>query len=333
MTVTTTVAGEHAARVPLRLSLELTLRCQARCVTCYNESGPQGTDGRMTTETWESVLGQAAELGVAAVQFIGGEPTLYQGAGGLSRLVDHALRLGLDVEVFSNLIRIPTALWPVLRRSGVSLATSYYSDTAAEHDAITRRRGSYEMTKANIRTAVEYGIPLRAGVIRVREGQRAAEARHELIHLGVDPARIGGDDVRALGRAVGDATGGDDSGPAGQLCGHCTRSRVAVLPNGEVTGCPMSRAVGSGGNVRSASLSEILSGPAWAELSAKIPAPRSLGGCTPDEDSCMPSPGIINSSCFPSHCSPNQDTCEPSSTPGTAGGRTALQLTTRREGA
>ena len=256
MTVTTVAAtDEHTAGVPLQLSLELTQRCQAQCVTCYTESGPWGTDGEMTAENRVLVLDQAAELGVVAVQYIGGEPTLYRGQGGLPRLIDHAVGLGLDVEVFSNLIRIPAPLWVSLRRPGVSLATSYYSTDAAEHDVITRRPGSYEMTKANIAKAIEYGIPLRVGIIRVHEDQRIAEARDELIELGVDPAWIGGDDVRALGRAAG-ATGGGDSGSAGELCGHAPAPAWLYPLHRRGHRLPDSRGVGSGGNVRTTSLHE-----------------------------------------------------------------------------
>lgn len=338
MTVTTLdKPDEHTVQVPRQLSLELTLRCQAQCTMCYNHSGPAGTDGEMTTEHWESVLDQAAELGVKSVQFIGGEPTLYRGEGGLARLIDHALNLDLGVEVFSNLIRIPEALWPALRHDKVTLATSYYSDTAAEHEEITKRRGSYEMTRSNIAKATSYGIPLRVGIIRSLEGQRIAEAREELIRLGVDPERIGGDGVRALGRAAGTAKapGGGEGGPAGHLCGHCTRNRWAVLPSGEVTGCGMSRDVGSGGNVLRQSLRAILAGDSWAQLRATIPAPR--GNCTPNEDSCAPSPGALPATsramaCYPGQgpCSPDQDTCSPHSQSGVNGGPVTVQLTTRK---
>ncbi|MBC3842742.1 hypothetical protein GXW82_28895 [Streptacidiphilus sp. 4-A2] len=88
----------------------------------------------MTRGGWLSVLDQAAQTGFTRVQFIGGEPTLHPA---LSDLVNRAVELGLSVEVFSNLMHVRESLWPVLRQRGVSLATSYYSDQADEHDRIT----------------------------------------------------------------------------------------------------------------------------------------------------------------------------------------------------
>jgi len=67
---------------------------------------------------------------------------------------------------------------------GVKLATSYYSDDAAEHEAITRGRGSHARIKANITEALRRSIPLRVGLVDVQDGQRIEQARAELEALG-----------------------------------------------------------------------------------------------------------------------------------------------------
>lgn len=121
MTVTTEArqADETATRF---LWLDLTRKCQLACTHCLNGSGPDGSHGTMTREDWTRVLDQAAASGVRGVQFFGGEPTMHQHA---VELVDHALTLDLQVEVFSNLVHITPDWWALLRREGVSLATSY----------------------------------------------------------------------------------------------------------------------------------------------------------------------------------------------------------------
>jgi hypothetical protein len=63
--------------------------------------------------------------------------------------------------VFSNLVRVSSELWETFAHRGVRLATSYYSDDAAEHEAITRGRGSHARIKANITEALRRSIPLR----------------------------------------------------------------------------------------------------------------------------------------------------------------------------
>lgn len=168
----------------------------------------------------------------------------------------------------------------------MSLATSYYSDDPGQHDAITGRRGSHARARANIAQAVRRRIPLRAGIITVREGQRVAQAHAELEALGV--TRIGTDRLRHLGRAAG--AGRPE---VSELRGNCGHGIAAVLSSGDVTPCVMARWL-TAGNVREVPLADILSGPAMAAAVTAIPArsgnARNLDPCKPDSDSdiCQP---------------------------------------------
>ncbi|MGP3987813.1 radical SAM protein [Streptomyces sp. 3N207] len=211
---------------PSVVGLEITGACQLQCTQCFAESGPNGTHGAMTASDWRRVISDAAAMGAREVQLVGGEPTTHPA---WAELVDHALSLRLRVEVYSNLFHIKPGWWRLLAREGVRLATSYYSDRAQEHDAITTRPGSYERTRANIAEAVQRGIPLRVGIVSVLPGQRVIEARRELEALGVTKIRM--DRTRRLGRASLPGTGKDSA----ELCGRCGHGQAAVLPSGEVT--------------------------------------------------------------------------------------------------
>lgn len=265
------------------LWLELTGRCGLACAHCYAGSSPSGGHGVMTGAGWRSVITQAADLGVAMAQFIGGEPTLHPQ---FADLLSCAVEAGLAAEVYTNLTHVRDSWWDLFACPRVSLATSYYSDDPGQHDAITGRRGSHARTRANIAEAVRRGIPLRAGIISVREGQRAAQAHADLEALGV--TRIGTDRLRHLGRAAG--AGQPD---VSELCGNCGRGIAAILPSGDVTPCVMARWL-TAGNVRETPLADILSGPAMAAAIAVIPArsrnARNADPCKPDSDSdiCQP---------------------------------------------
>ncbi|WP_188277483.1 radical SAM protein [Streptomyces sp. CBMA152] len=133
------------------------------------------------------------------------------------------------------------AWWELFALPGVSLATSYYSPTAAGHQEVTGRKGSFVRTRANIGEAVRRGIPLRVGIVDVPGGNHAARARDDLVRLGVDPKRIKTDRVRAVGRAT------ETLGRAfrtAELCGRCGLGRAAVLPSGDVA--PLRARQGSG---------------------------------------------------------------------------------------
>ncbi|MGK5532926.1 radical SAM protein [Streptomyces sp. URMC 129] len=281
------------------LWLDLTRKCQLACVHCYNASGPDGGHGTMTREDWIALLDQAADCGVDHVQFIGGEPTTHPHA---AELVGHALGVGLRVEVFSNLVRVTDQWWELFRREGVTLATSYYSDRAEEHDAMTGRR-SHARTRANIEKAIGLGIPLRVGIIGNSE-QRIAAAKRDLEALGV--TRIGADHVRAFGR------GGQDQAPdPGNLCGRCGAGRAAIGPNGDVSPCVFSGWMNVG-NIQDAPLAAILGSAAMTEANATIrSAVRTERKCRPDKDKCYPD----QTPCFPAKgpCRPDQSPPTPCS--------------------
>ncbi|MGW6933832.1 radical SAM/SPASM domain-containing protein [Lentzea sp. NPDC054927] len=258
--------------------LEITGKCQLSCTHCYADSGPRGTQGVMRPPDWLRVVDHVAELGAHSVQFIGGEPTSHPD---LPEFVDRALGAGLAVEIFSNLVHIGPRLWDTFSRPGVRLATSYYSDTASQHDAITRRRGSHARTRANIAEALHRDIPLRAGVIDVSTSnhigqQRTRAARDELVQLGVP--HVGVDNLRGVGR------GANASPAADQLCGRCGHGAVAISSTGEVWPCVFARWI-SLGNIVDTDLRTILStapssGPAVTGPSCW---PQGGGSCAPND--------------------------------------------------
>lgn len=254
------------------LELEITGKCQLTCTHCLSESSPQATHGMMTPSDWRAVIIDAAMLKIPQVQLIGGEPTVNPH---WIRYTDLALFLGLRVQVYSNLFHVREEWWEVFQRDGVTLGTSYYSNDPAEHDTITGRPGSYTRTRSNIREAVRRGIPVRAGIVEVLPDQRIIEAREELRSLGV--RQIQTDRARAIGRA---ALPGQTP-TVDELCGNCGRGRAAVLPNGDLSGCVLSRFLPTG-NVRESPLADILGSPKWSKTIASIP-PRSLEACTPDD--------------------------------------------------
>jgi MoaA/NifB/PqqE/SkfB family radical SAM enzyme len=273
--------------------LEITGKCQLSCTHCYAESGPRGDEGVLRTHDWFRVVDDLAELGAHSIQFIGGEPTLHPD---LPEFVDRALTAGLEVEVFSNLVHIGPRLWETFSRPGVRLATSYYSDTASQHEAVTRRRGSHARTRANIAEALSRDIPLRAGVIDVSSSgrigrQRTRAAQADLSSLGV--AEVGVDRLRRVGRGANASPGSDQPGVAqpdvDQLCGRCGHGAVAISPSGEVWPCVFARRTPLG-NVLDTDLATILSA---TRLTAPVTAgpscwPQGGGSCAPNDDPPRP---------------------------------------------
>jgi MoaA/NifB/PqqE/SkfB family radical SAM enzyme len=263
---------------------EITSECQLTCQMCYAASGPGKGHGTMTPGNWENAITQAASLGARHIIFIGGEPTLNRA---LPRLTRHALTAGLHAEIYTNLVHITPALWELFQLPGVTLATSWYTTDRGQHAAITGR-DTWRQTKANITRAARLGIPLRAGIITgIIPRQQAADAEHELRALGV--THTGTDHVRHFGRGtLPDPT---------QACGHCGRGIAAILPDGTVTPCPMTRWLRVG-SIHHAPLGTILGEPMIA-AAATLPA----AAARPCNPKCVPD-SWCDPLCHPGACKP-----------------------------
>ncbi|MEV4889085.1 radical SAM/SPASM domain-containing protein [Nonomuraea sp. NPDC055795] len=254
---------------------EITGKCQLACTHCYADSGPDGTHGTMTIHEWLTAISHAAQLGARMVQYIGGEPTLHPG---LPTLIGHALGDGLDVEVYTNLVHVTPTMWDVFAQPGVRLATSYYTDDPDQHRQITGRK-TLHRTRTNITQALAMGIPLRAGIIDMHDGQHVEQAKAQLAHLGV--TNIGIDRMRLLGRPARQAC------DASELCGRCGDGIAAILPDGTVTPCPLGRWL-KAGNLRDLGLGELYAGANRLAAAAGVHAQR-MPPCEPDGDGqCEP---------------------------------------------
>ncbi|WP_342786834.1 radical SAM protein [Streptomyces qinzhouensis] len=272
------------------MSLEITGRCQLTCPShCYAQAGPTRGHGTMALGDWLRIIDEAVALGATTLQVIGGEPTLHPG---FTELVEHALRLGVNVRVYSNLQRIREDHWALFEHPSATVATTVYSDEPAEHDAITARRGSHAATVGNVAEALRRGVSVHVAVVDLGGGQRAEEARAAMLALGVRSVHL--DRVRPVGNAT------DGLPSASALCGRCGMGKAAVLPDGSVAVCEIGRFLTGGSVAGGASLAAVLADGRWAEATARVPRRPGADPCPPD---CAPS----NDTCGPS----KGDTCNP----------------------
>jgi radical SAM protein with 4Fe4S-binding SPASM domain len=256
-----------------QLFVELTARCNERCVHCYAESSPE-RDEALDAPAVRAVLDDARALGFTAVQFTGGDPLL---SPVLLPSVAYAASLGFErIEVYTNGLALGETLLASLARYGVAYAFSFYSFDPDTHDAITRTPGSQRRTAAAIARVIAAGARARASVIVMDQNRDHAEAtRAFLIGLGVPERAIGMDVQRSVGRGLmtikhkdsGIALHGgapshraaepDAEGGARDVA---FSGRVAVSYDGTVYPCIFSRGFRLG-SVRERGLSEILREP------------------------------------------------------------------------
>lgn len=246
-----------------QLFVELTARCNERCVHCYADSSPEREEA-LDDATMRRVLADGRALGFTKVQLTGGDPLI---SPLCAPAAAYARELGYpEVEVYTNGLALGDRLLAELAAQRVAFAFSFYSADPAVHDAITRTPGSQRRTLEAIERARAAGLSVRVSIIVMDENQATAAAtRALLLARGLGENAIHLDVQRSVGRGLMTITP-KASAIAGPLGGHRQdtawpfEGRAAVSYDGTVFPCIFSRAFPLG-SVHEQSLRAILSDP------------------------------------------------------------------------
>jgi AdoMet-dependent heme synthase len=123
--------------VPLSAHLDITWRCNERCVHCYLD---HDAEGEMSTNEIKSVLRQLAESGTFFLSISGGEPLFRQDC---FEILEYARALGFNVKLKTNAVMIGLKEAERLKQLGIEqVQISIYSHRPEVHDAITKLPGS-----------------------------------------------------------------------------------------------------------------------------------------------------------------------------------------------
>ena len=249
-----------------QLFVELTARCNERCVHCYADSSPEREEA-LEQDTVFAVLEDGRALGFQRLQLTGGDPLI---SPLCVPAAERARALGYpQIEIYTNGLALGERLLQQLAAQQVAFAFSFYSADPAVHDAITRTPGSQRRTLDAIGRVLAAGLDARASIIAMDQNHAQVEAtRALLLACGLAAEAIHVDVQRSVGRGLMTITP-KASGlvtPAQPLGGHRQdaqwpfEGRAAVSYDGTVFPCIFSRAFPLG-NVHAQRLQAILSDP------------------------------------------------------------------------
>jgi radical SAM protein with 4Fe4S-binding SPASM domain len=127
--------------VPISAQIDLTYRCNERCVHCYLDHNDHG---EMTTAEIKDLLDQMADAGVFYLNLSGGEILMRRD---FFEILEHARLRTFCVKLKTNGVLIRKKEAQRLRALGVeSIQISVYSHRAEVHDAITKMPGSFRQS-------------------------------------------------------------------------------------------------------------------------------------------------------------------------------------------
>jgi radical SAM protein with 4Fe4S-binding SPASM domain len=264
------VERARAASTPLHVLLELTYRCNVRCVHCYLA----GREDEMTLSEWTGVLDALAAEGSLIVTLSGGEVLLRRD---FFDIAGAAKERGFAMRIFTNGTLVDArAADRLADLNPIVVEMSLLGGSAETHDAITLKKGSFARTIRAAELLGQRGVRvklkttlMRGNVAEARRMEQVAArlgAQHQVAFV-LMPKRDGDQspvalqiDDRALRRylqrrerdlpeAPVPLAVGDDG-----LC-SAGRSACSISPSGDVYPCvllPM-----KAGNVREHPFAEI----------------------------------------------------------------------------
>ena len=139
--------------IPLSVQLDLTYRCNERCVHCYLDHDDHG---EMTTAEIKDLLDQMADAGVFYLTISGGEILMRRD---FFEILEYARLRTFCIKLKTNGILIRQKEADRIKALGVdSVQISIYSHLPEVHDAITKLPGSLEDSIEAIRRLRAHGI-------------------------------------------------------------------------------------------------------------------------------------------------------------------------------
>jgi AdoMet-dependent heme synthase len=169
--------------IPLSVQLDLTYRCNERCVHCYLDHNDKG---EMTTAEIQRLLNEMAEAGVFILTLSGGEIFLRKD---FFEILEYARRrLTFCVKLKTNAILIREREAARIRELGVeSIQISIYSHRPEVHDAITLVPGSLKRSLDAIRFLKSQGLRvIMANVLMIQNLADYPGVRALAAELGVE---------------------------------------------------------------------------------------------------------------------------------------------------
>jgi len=148
-------------RVPISVTLELTRRCNLRCVHCYlgsQEEQHRNATEEMDTAQVKRVIDEAVEAGCLYLLLTGGDPMMRRDFDEIYR---YARRQGLVVTVFADGVLVNDAMLELFRElPPQTVEISLYGATAQTYERVTRVKGSFQRCLDGIHRLLDAGIPV-----------------------------------------------------------------------------------------------------------------------------------------------------------------------------
>jgi len=156
------IQNTGAKRIPLSGTLELTFRCNNRCVHCYVNKGIDDNTEKEKELTYTEIcqiLDDIAEAGCLWLLLTGGEPLVRED---FTDIYMYAKKRGFLITLFTNGTLVTPSLADLMKEFPPrSIEVTLYAVTEGTYERMTRSPGSYKKCMKGISLLLERSLPLK----------------------------------------------------------------------------------------------------------------------------------------------------------------------------
>lgn len=179
----------------LGVYLELTEKCNLKCIHCYNDSGNSNTEIKF--DTLKKLINYLKDNNINSITFSGGEPLLYSH---IVELLEYCYKKNMRVNLISNL--------HFLNDEILNLITKYHTSIQISIDGINevfnqiRKKGNFELLKKNIDIVYRKGISISFNYVINNLNYFQISDFIKLVNDNWSTAQIGFSFINYVGRAL-----------------------------------------------------------------------------------------------------------------------------------
>ena len=169
------------------MHIEITSKCNERCVHCYIPNDNKVTD--IESDLFYDILKQCKNMRLLHLTLSGGEPMLHKNFCDFLR---KCKEYDFSVNVLSNLTLLNDEIINEMKRNPLlGVQVSLYSMNSNIHDDITQMKGSFEKTIKAILKLIENDIPLQISCPIMKQNKNCYDdvknwAKKHKIYVGYD---------------------------------------------------------------------------------------------------------------------------------------------------
>ncbi len=153
---------------PLTAQLEITSRCNHKCIHCYNYWRSENSDETTLTEDrLIKIIENFRDGEVMQMVITGGEPMIYSNL--LVKGLELAKDFGIRCSINSNLTLVTSKIAQAIKRNNSGILTSMLSFDPDKHDSLTNSKGSHARLLRGIEVLQDANVSVGVNMVVMKQ--------------------------------------------------------------------------------------------------------------------------------------------------------------------